>query len=1510
MLDIFIDASMNKLKGYILYRLILVIGFIGSSTLSYDQIRINEFLASNSTINTDPDFNTNADWLELYNDGPGTINLKGYFLTDNFKTPGKWQIDQDLLLPSKGYVIIWTDGNNTGLHTSFKLSANGEEIGLYSPTLVLIDSISFTIQKTDISFGRKSGSTSEWGYFLTPTPAAENNTDFYTDYAKNTPEFTITGGIYTEPQTIELYTDLGGLIRFTTDGSEPTTSSPLYVNPILVNSTEIIRARIFKPGMIPGPITTHSYFINENFDSRNLPVVSIATNPANFWDPTIGIYVQNFKPLWEIPVNVELFENNGSDRAAFNLPAGIKVNGLYSWQLPQKMLGVYFKGQYGAGSLDYSLLFNKQRSNYKTFALRASGNDWSNTMFRDILGQNATLLNMHLDMMGFRHAVMFVNGQYMGIHNIREKVDEYYIEANHGMAPDSFDLVENQDYPEAGNLDGYNHLLELVNLDLSIQSNYDAVAATMDIENFTDLVITEMAVGNTSIDHNVMAWKPRNYGKWKWVLMDLDRGFFNPTSNLIDFYVQQTVWPFSRLMRNSAYKSYFGKRLADHLYTSFHPARMNKLIDEHEQTLENEIPFHVARWLGTTSSYGNAMPSVAYWYSEVCKLRSYVEERPQALLAYLNNYGFIGTSSLSLAVIPANAGSISMNGMKVPESSWTGPYLKNVESELIAIDKPGYLFKGWVSANRKVLISKGSIWKYLDNGTDAGTNWADTAFNDAAWKSGKAQLGYGDGDEITTVDYGGDNQNRYITTYFRQAFTIDAPDLPASNLIINLLKDDGAVVYLNGFEVLRANMPCITINYQTLASSGITGSSETIFTAYPIPAAYLKPGKNVLAVEIHQNAKNSGDLSFDLELASYTNPNGAYLSTNHSYKFTLADDMQLTALYEPTGQCIVPELVDHNLTLDKACSPYLVQGDITIAPSATLTINPGVEILMAAKGNIMVKGIMNANGTASEPVIFKSNPVIKPESWGAITFLNTPSASHLTYVTLENSSQGAIPIRDYAAISAYKGDLVLDHLQLLDIDGNPIVARYSNITLSNSQIHSRVVGDGINVKYGHARVENSEFFGNNEPNTDAIDYDGIENGLIRNCIVSNFTGFNSDGVDIGEQTKNLVIDSVFIHTIFDKGISVGQRSSVTVTNSTIANCNLGLGLKDLSPVRVDHCSFYNVGTPVACYEKNPGSAGGHAIVTNSVLSNSSTKSFSSDSQSTLSILYSLSDNDSLPPQAGNLFGNPQFSDPTHFDFHLLAGSPGIKSGNDSGQLVNMGSSAPILTCDPFPLICRIFVNSLNFIQPEFIGIYNPGTTSINLSKYSINKGVSFTFPEGISLGAGDTLYITENAQANMWWNFPHQVYQWESGKLSDNGEAVQLVDNYGIVTDYLSYAYDGKWPSGAFTNGEVLCLVNSSVDNHFPENWKSTPLETIMNISDSSVDKHISIYPNPARDKVTINSPANRNETIDIYSVLGNLLDHGTLDEYGSATIDLSNYSQGVLLIRIGKITRKVIIVK
>ncbi|MBI4127872.1 MAG: hypothetical protein HY459_02245 [Parcubacteria group bacterium] len=166
------------------------------------------------------------------------------------------------------------------------------------------------------------------------------------------------------------------------------------------------------------------------------------------------------------------------------------------------------------------------------------------------------------------------------------------------------------------------------------------------------------------------------------------------------------------------------------------------------------------------------------------------------------------------------------------------------------------------------LIAKGDTWKYLDNGTDQRTAWWGVTFNDAGWKSGPAQLGYGDGDEQTVVSFGPNSKRKYITTYFRRTFAVLDP-ASFSKLALSLLRDDGAVVYLNGVEVMRSNMPTGTITYTTLAASTIDGSKETLFHSAELNLGLLVSGANVVAVEIHQRQKTSSDISFDLELVAF-----------------------------------------------------------------------------------------------------------------------------------------------------------------------------------------------------------------------------------------------------------------------------------------------------------------------------------------------------------------------------------------------------------------------------------------------------------------------------------------------------------------------------------------------------------------------------------------------------------------------------------------------------------------
>jgi Bacterial Ig domain/Calcineurin-like phosphoesterase/Purple acid Phosphatase, N-terminal domain len=169
------------------------------------------------------------------------------------------------------------------------------------------------------------------------------------------------------------------------------------------------------------------------------------------------------------------------------------------------------------------------------------------------------------------------------------------------------------------------------------------------------------------------------------------------------------------------------------------------------------------------------------------------------------------------------------------------------------------------TAQPVTLIGRGSAWKYLDNGSNQGTAWRASSFDDTAWASGAGQLGYGDGDETTLLSFGPNASAKYITTYFRRTITVTNP-AQFTSLLINLLRDDGAVVYLNGVEIARSNMPTGTVASSTRASTAIGTADESAYNAFTVNTAALLAGVNVIAVEIHQAAPDSSDVSFDLEL--------------------------------------------------------------------------------------------------------------------------------------------------------------------------------------------------------------------------------------------------------------------------------------------------------------------------------------------------------------------------------------------------------------------------------------------------------------------------------------------------------------------------------------------------------------------------------------------------------------------------------------------------------------------
>jgi hypothetical protein len=247
-------------------------------TLAFSQakenipVRINEFLASNASVNLDPDFQNFSDWLELYNSGDGPVDLGGMYLSNDVSNPGNWRIPDSTIIEAYGFLVIWADGMDVrsavhlsiydsfpaqSLHVNFKLDEEKEQVGLFDRDGLTVDTITFNNQFPDISYGRKKG----WLYFDHPTPGAANTTrGLKSAIFAPAPEFSHSGGRYLSPQTITLASSAGDIF-YSTDGSMPDESSVHYQTPIPIDSTTVIRARTVAVDLRPKLFSPFSLII-------------------------------------------------------------------------------------------------------------------------------------------------------------------------------------------------------------------------------------------------------------------------------------------------------------------------------------------------------------------------------------------------------------------------------------------------------------------------------------------------------------------------------------------------------------------------------------------------------------------------------------------------------------------------------------------------------------------------------------------------------------------------------------------------------------------------------------------------------------------------------------------------------------------------------------------------------------------------------------------------------------------------------------------------------------------------------------------------------------------------------------------------------------------------------------------------------------------------------------------------------------------------------------------------
>ncbi len=489
---------------------------------------------------------------------------------------------------------------------------------------------------------------------------------------------------------------------------------------------------------------TATYFIGADRRRARLPVLSLATDPAGLMDHDDGIYVAgrlleesvqspDFHPDAWIISNYSQRGRDRERRVALNFcapggaciysrDAGIRIHGRYSRSFPQKSLRLYARNAYGDRRFRADFFFGQTPvpPGHRRLILRNSGQDNPQTMLADGVLQSL-MHDLVADTQAYQPAVVFLNGEYWGIHNLRERYDRHYLELVHGADPDDVDLLNNSGSTGGMPTDlvaAWRQTLEHIwHLDPDDPDFVHEVRAQLDIGSFFDFIIAHVFVGNADwVSNNVRWWRaPKRSdapaagvqdGRWRWLISDFDEWgggvgdpeFDNfahrlaPTDD--SFYRDGFPFLFHRLVSNDALRARFLNRFADLLNTSLHPETTLRKLDAAAARIAPEIPAHLARW--------RPERTLEDWQADIARLAGFLRARPAIQRDQLvAAFAPAGTGQIGVATSPAARGAIRVNTVTLPArgagdpDTWRGTYFLGVPVTVTAEPAAGYRFAGW-----------------------------------------------------------------------------------------------------------------------------------------------------------------------------------------------------------------------------------------------------------------------------------------------------------------------------------------------------------------------------------------------------------------------------------------------------------------------------------------------------------------------------------------------------------------------------------------------------------------------------------------------------------------------------------------------------------------------------------------------------------------------------------------------------------------------------------------------
>ena len=518
------------------------------------QLVINELMQSNVECVRD-DLNEFPDsWVELYNPTGDPISLGSYKIGTKNKADKAWALPSDETVPAGGYIIIYCDKEENGLHTDFRLDSDKEgKLYLFQGSTIVSSVEGIPVMPApDIAYGRDANDN--WGYELTSTPGAANAGGVVAaDHILGAPDFDVPGQVFEGSSSFELHllkpdgAPEGTVIRYTEDGSEPTATSALYDDHIDIGGTKVIRAKLFCNGWLSPVSTAQSYIFHPR--DVTVPIISIQTKGEYIYDNAFGIYPNNTgknnQVDWRRPINIEMFDAAGQP-SVINQLGETRIMGGQSRENVLKSMAIYTNKRFDPDP-------NKKRFSYeffpdqkpgidqfKSFALRDGGNDFEYLYFRDLIIQRTMGQNTDIDWQAGHTAVLYINGEYKGMLNIRERSNADYIYSNYNGLED-IDMIEighekvnNQDQyieelKEGTKEENYNDFKTFYSEQGHTMAEYEQ---WMDVGEYLNIVIMNFFYANLDFPgNNIVFWRPNNKDKdsglpkrWRFIAKDVDFG--------------------------------------------------------------------------------------------------------------------------------------------------------------------------------------------------------------------------------------------------------------------------------------------------------------------------------------------------------------------------------------------------------------------------------------------------------------------------------------------------------------------------------------------------------------------------------------------------------------------------------------------------------------------------------------------------------------------------------------------------------------------------------------------------------------------------------------------------------------------------------------------------------------------------------------------------------------------------------------------------------------------------